>query len=123
MSFFDFDYDAYHRQLHGMQGDASPENLDTEAERHTGSPPSDTRAMSAALRGLQNLGIEHRQRRADDGPQIGRSSFSGSTRMDSRLRRDDMFHSTRHNHVDLWRADAPAPRDIPEYQTLPEHTD
>jgi hypothetical protein len=43
--------------------------------------------------------------------------------MDRRLRRDDMFHSTRHSGVNLWRADAPGPRDIPEYQTLPEHTD
>ena len=123
MSFFDFDYNAYRQQLHGMDDDASPANSDTEADHHPGSSPSDTRRMSAVLEGLRGLGIEHRRRPADDGPQIGRSSFAGSTRMDRRLRRDDMFHSTRHDHVSLWRADAPGPRDIPEHQTIPEHVD
>ena len=123
MSFFDFNYDAYRQQLHGMNDDASAANSDTEADHHPGSSPSDTRRMSAVLEGLRGLGIEHRRRPADDGPQIGRSSFAGSTRMDRRLRRDDMFHSTRHNPVSLWRADAPGPRDVPEHQTIPEHVD
>ena len=84
MSFFDFDYKAYHRQVHGMQDDASPSNSDTEIDHPASSSPSDNRQMSAVLQGLRNLGIEHRQRVADDGPQIGRSSFAGSTRMVSK---------------------------------------
>ena len=123
MSFFDFDYKAYHRQVHGMQDDASTSNSDTEIDHPASSSPSDNRQMSAVLQGLRNLGIEHRQRVADDGPQIGRSSFAGSTRMDRRVRRDDMFHSTRHDHFGLWRADAPEPHDLTGYQPLPEDTD
>ena len=84
MNFLDFDYKAYHRLAHGTQSDASPADSDTEAEHPVSSPPSDAKEMSAVLQGFRNLGIEHRQRVADDGPQIGRSSFAGSTRMVSK---------------------------------------
>ena len=120
MSLFDFDYNAYHQQLHGVQDDASPANSDTEADHYTGSSRSDPRWMSAVLEGLRGLGVESPE---DDGPQIGRSSFAGSTRMDGRVRRDDMFHGTRHHHVSVWRTDAPEAHDLTVYQPLPEHTD
>ena len=123
MSFFEFDHDAYYRQIYGPYGDASAVDSDTETRHHTGSPAAHGEPLPAVLQGLRNLGIEHRHRPAGDAPQIGRPSFAGSMRMDGRLRRDDMFHSTRHSHVDLWRADAPAPRDIPEHQPVPEHID
>ena len=119
MSFFNSDYNAYHRQIHGTQGDASPANSDTEAQDPISSRPSDTRETSAVLQGLRTLGIEHRH--ADDGPRIGRSSLAGSARMDRHVRREDTFHSMR-RPVGLWRADTPGPHDLTGYHA-PEHSD
>src|SRR3954463_4384973 len=79
--------------------------------------------MSAALQGLNDRRITPRDTPVDDGPQIRRSSLIGnSTRMPARsnLQRDTKFHSMRHNRVDLWRADTPAPQGTSNMTRVPE---